>query len=566
MTFAHPHFLWLLLIVPAAMTLFYWWSARTRQKLMMQFIHARLLPNLIAGVSTTREKIRAVLLIFAAAFLIIALARPQWGYHLEEVKQRGLDIVVAIDTSKSMLAEDIAPNRLTRAKYAALDLMQQARSDRLGLIAFAGTAFLQCPLTIDDSAFRQSVNSLDVHTLPEGGTALAQAIETAEKAFSENDNFKVLVLFSDGEDQDSDALAAAKKAAEGGMKIFTIGIGSPEGELLRIKDENGNSDYVRDENGNVVKSHLNEKLLRDIATAAGGFYLPMRGAGTVDTLYAQGLAPLPKSESQEKWVKRAVDHYHWPLAIAIGLLIIEIFFPERKTDKNLRASGLKRSNPSESKASNRAPATVAISIVLILLAGGKAIASPATALKDFKAGRFAAAQKEYERLAKEDKKGDLRFLFNAGDAAYRGTNYDAALKFYTEALASQDVNLQASAYYNIGVTQFHLGEQAKDLNGVEELWKQAEKSFQNALAINKNDADAKHNLDFVQENLKAIAQLREAARQAKEAADESVRRRNYHRAFEILNQLVQHNPAAKQFEEYVKKLKEIDDIANPAQH
>ena len=565
MTFAHPHFLWLLILVPAAMLLFFWWSARTRKKLMTQFIHARLLPGLIAGVSTTREKVRAGLLIFAAAFLILALARPQWGYHLEEMKQRGLDIVVAIDTSKSMLAEDIAPNRLTRAKYAALDLMQQAKSDRLGLVAFAGTAFLQCPLTIDDSAFRQSVNSLDVHTLPEGGTALAQAIETAEKAFNENDNFKVLVLFSDGEDQDSDALAAAKKAAEGGMKIFTIGIGSAEGELLRIKDENGKSDYVRDENGNVVKSHLNEKLLREIATAAGGFYLPMRGAGTVDTLYAQGLAPLPKSESREKWVKRAVDRYHWPLAIAIGLLVVEIFFPERKADQRVRASGAKQAENSENKSSHRAPAITAVSILLISLTCGKAIGSPSSALKDYQAGKFAEAQKEYARLAAEDKKGDKRFFFNAGDAAYRGTNYEAALELFTSALASQNVNLQAAAYYNIGNTQFRLGEQAKDLNGVEELWKQAEKSFQNALAINKTDADAKHNLEFVQQNLKAIAQLREAARLAKEAADDSVRRRNYHRAFEILNQLVQHNPAAKQFEDYVKKLKEIDDIANPVQ-
>lgn len=546
------------------MITFFWWSARVRQKLMAQFIHARLLPGLIVGVSATREKIRAVLLIFAAAFLIVALARPQWGYHLEEVKQRGLDIVVAIDTSKSMLAEDIAPNRLKRAKYAALDLMQQARSDRLGLVAFAGTAFLQCPLTIDDSAFRQSVNSLDVHTLPEGGTALAQAIETAEKVFQSDDSYKVLVLFTDGEDQDSDALDAARKAAEAGMKIFTVGIGSAEGELLRIKGENGNSDYVRDANGNVVKSHLNEKLLREIATAGNGFYLPMRGAGTVDTLYAQGLAPLPKSESQEKWVRRAVDRYHWPLAIAIVLLAVEIFFPERKRPSKVNSPA---SDSAAAKHTKSRVETVTVAMLLMMLSVSHlAEASPSSALKDFRAGKYAEAQKEYERLAAEDKKGDMRFIFNAGDAAYRGTNYDAALQLFTSVLASPDVNLQAAAYYNIGNTQFRLGAQAKDLDEVEGIWKKAEKSFQNALAINKTDADAKHNLEFVQQSLKAIAQMREAARLAKEAADNSVRRRNYHRAFEILNQQVQQNIAAKQFEDYVKKLKEIDDIANPNQH
>jgi Ca-activated chloride channel family protein len=155
MTFANPHILWFLLVIPPALFAFFWWSWRVRQKLLTQFIQARLLPGLTVGISNRRQKIRLASLLFAVACLIVALARPQLGFDWEEVKQRGLDIVVAIDTSKSMLAEDIAPNRLARAKLAALDLMQQAKSDRLGLIAFAGSAFLQCPLTIDDAAFRQ---------------------------------------------------------------------------------------------------------------------------------------------------------------------------------------------------------------------------------------------------------------------------------------------------------------------------------------------------------------------------------------------------------------------------
>ena len=166
MTFAYPKLLWLLAAIPPGLLLFFWWSQRTRRKLMEQFIQARLLPDLLAGVSDTRRRWRAACLVAAVVCLIVALARPQWGYDLEGVTQRGLDIVVAIDTSKSMLAHDLAPNRLARAKLAALDLMQQAKSDRLGLVAFAGTAFLQCPLTIDDSAFRQSVTALDVNTIP----------------------------------------------------------------------------------------------------------------------------------------------------------------------------------------------------------------------------------------------------------------------------------------------------------------------------------------------------------------------------------------------------------------
>src|SRR5437016_977347 len=289
MSFANPHMLWLLLVLPPAMIAFFWWSWRKRQVLITQFIQARLLPGLTVGISGPRQKIRLALAVSAVVCLIAALARPQWGFDWEEAKQRGLDIVVAIDTSKSMLAEDIAPNRLARAKLAALDLMQQAKSDRLGLVAFAGSAFLQCPLTVDDAAFRQSVEALDVNIIPQGGTALAEAIKTALNAFKEGDNYKILVLFTDGEDQDSGAVEAAKQAAQAGLQIFTVGIGSAKGELLRIKDAKGRTDYIRDEQGNVVSSRLNEGLLRELASATPhGFYLPLTGSKTVDTLYEQG--------------------------------------------------------------------------------------------------------------------------------------------------------------------------------------------------------------------------------------------------------------------------------------
>src|SRR5213596_2147743 len=254
MLFAHPQMLWLLVVTVSLLAWFLWWAWRKKQTLVAQFVQSRLLAQLTVGVSQARQKIRLALIVFAVGGALLALARPQWGFEWEEAKQRGLDIVVAIDTSKSMLAEDIAPNRLARAKLAALDLMQQARSDRLGLVAFAGSAFLQCQLTIDDAAFRQSVEALDVNVIPQGGSALAEAIETASTAFKEADNHKILVLFTDGEDHDSGALEAAKKAAEAGLRIFTIGIGSVEGEILRIKDAKGRIDYLRDEEGNVVKS------------------------------------------------------------------------------------------------------------------------------------------------------------------------------------------------------------------------------------------------------------------------------------------------------------------------
>jgi len=431
MQFAYPHMLWFLLVLPPALIAFFWWSWRKRQYLMSQFIQARLLPNLTVGLSARRQRIRAATIVGAVACLILALARPQWGFSWEEARLRGLDIVVAIDTSKSMLAEDIAPNRLTRAKMAALDLVQQARSDRLGLVAFAGAAFLQCPLTIDDAAFRQSLDSLDVTTIPEGGTAIAESIRSALTAFKEGENHKVLVIFTDGEDHDSGAVEAAKKAAEQGCKIFTVGIGSTDGEILRYKDLKGRTDYIRDPEGNVVKSRLNEDLLREISGATdGGFYLPLRGAKTVETLYQEGLAKLPKSEREEKLMKRYHDRYHWPLALAILLLVGEFLFPDRK-----RGPRVSRALEATREANVvKASVTAALLVVALVLSSAPVLASNSGALRDYKRGQYDKALQEYQNSLQR-KSDDPRLQFNTGAAAYRAQKFDEALKRFSEALS-----------------------------------------------------------------------------------------------------------------------------------
>ncbi|MEY4385398.1 MAG: hypothetical protein RLY20_681 [Verrucomicrobiota bacterium] len=551
-----PWVLALLLVLPPALYLFLWWSARKRRELMSAFVQARLLPDLTAGLAPERERWTRRLLVTTLTLTIIALARPQWGFTWEESKQKGLDVIVAIDTSKSMLAEDIAPNRLARAKLAALDLMGQAKSDRLGLVAFAGVAFLSCPMTFDDAAFRQSVDSLDVNTMPQGGTALAEAIHTAAGAFKEGDNYKVLVLFTDGEDQDTGAVDAAKQAAESGVRIFTVGIGSGEGTLLSVRDGKGRTDYIRDEAGNPVMSKLNEKLLNDIAAAGNGFYLPLKGAKAMETLYANGLAPLPKTEEQTKLYKRYHEQYHWFLALAVLLLIVEFLLPNRARVKQASKSNV---------INGTKPVKVAAVIFALGVMALSASATPATAMKDFRAGKFAEAQKEFERLITLDKKGDLRLTFNAGVAAYRGTNYDAAITHFNNTLTAKDVKLQQAAYFNLGNCHFSQGTEAKDLDGMQEKWEVAVKDFQNAVELDKTDKDAAHNLEFAKRCVQQIVALREAAKRAKEAADSATRERNYHQAYEIMQQLLQTNPAAKQFEEFVKKLKDIDDIVTPHQ-
>ena len=564
MNFAYGHVLWSLLIILPALIVFFWWAWRERQRLMTQFIQARLLHGLISGVSPTRQKVRFVLITIAFTLLLVALARPQWGFTWEESKQKGLDIVVAIDTSKSMLAEDIAPNRLQRAKLAALDLMQQAQSDRLGLVAFAGGAFLQCPLTIDDNAFRQSVEALDVNIIPQGGTAVAEAITTALGAFKEGDNFKVLVLFTDGEDNDENAFEAAQAAAKEGMKIFTIGIGTAEGEILRIKDAKGRTDYLRDADGNAVKSRLNEALLQQIAGATeGGFYLPMRGAKTIDTLYEKGLAPLPKSEGQEKLVKRMHERYHWPLGLAIVLLLVEMLLPERR-------SPTRRVSKSQTqRAGSETGAPIVATALALFLLPVVASASPTKALKDYSSGNFTNALTEFERLlneqTKQQKPEDPRLHFNAGTAAYRATNYTVAIQHFNAVLAAQDIKLQAKAYYNLGAVHYRLGQQAEDLDKLEEAWKESAKQFNHAVELDKTNQDAAFNKAFVEERLKQIELLRAMARQAKEAADNATRQRNYRGALQIMEQLMQQaQVVAKPFEEFTQKLKQIDEIANPS--
>jgi Ca-activated chloride channel family protein len=556
MRFEHSQLVWLLLAVPPALALFFWWAMRMRQKLLTQFIEARLLSQLTVGISLQRRKLSFALLILAVALLIVTLARPQRGFDLQEVEQRGLDIVVAVDTSKSMLTADIAPDRLERAKLAALELMQTAKADRLGLVAFAGDAFLECPLTIDDTAFQQSVQALDVNTIPQGGTAIAEAINTALTAFKEKDHYKALVLLTDGEDNDSEtgALEAAQNAAKAGLKVFTIGIGTAAGDLIRVTDANGNSDYVRDEQGNVVKSHLNEPLLKQIASATGGFYLPLRGADTMDVLYDRGLAPLPKSGGTEKLVRQYHEQYRWPLAAAMLLLLAEMFLPERKREKKPAISLSKTS-----------ATIIAMLAMAICVLPNSMFASPSEALRSYQSGNYTNAMQEYERLA-EVQTNDLRLVFNAGDAAYRATNFDLAQNLFQQVTLSPDLKLQQQAYYNLGNVQFQTAKQAKDLDGLEQGFDAAAKIYERAVALNTNDVDAVFNLNFSKSAAEQVRALKEALLRAKGTADAAVQRAEFHTAFEIMQNLAQkYKIAEKQFEEFTKKLKDIDDIATPHQ-
>lgn len=561
MQFEHPHLLWLLLLVVPALAVFSWWASQVKKKLITQFVAARLLSSLTVGLSAGRQRARAVLIIVAAALLIVVLARPQIGFSWEEARSRGLDIVVAIDTSKSMLAADVAPNRLRRAQLAALDLKRLARTDRLGLVAFAGSAFLQCPLTLDDEVFRQSVEALDVNIIPIGGSALAEAILTARGAFKEgNDNHKVLVLFSDGEDNDGQAVEAAKDAGKDGLRIFAVGVGTPNGELLRTTDTQGRTEFIKDADGNAVKSRLNEGLLRELAQETGGFYLPLAGANTVNLLYERGLAPLPKSDLASQRVKRHHERYQWLLGLVIVLLLAEMFLPERKTARPAGEGALPLGNSRMSKT---------IALMALVAAPVCVRGSAGDALKQYEEGSFALAQTGYENLLLK-KPDDPRLHFNAGTAAFQGANYTTALLHLNAALTNASLSLQQRAYYNLGNTHFRLGEalDENDFEGRQKRWEEALKSYQNALALRTNDVDAAFNFQLVRSRLAELREfirLRMEARQAKRRAEDAVNRRDYGGARQIMESLSATNKAAKEFEDYTQRVRQIDEINNPRQ-
>jgi Ca-activated chloride channel homolog len=498
--FEYPRLLWLLLVVVPALVGFFWWSARQRRRLMDQFVSPRLLGQLLSGISAQHQKLRASLTIAAAALLVIALARPQWGFDWEEVRQRGLDIVIAIDTSRSMLAEDVSPNRLARAKLAALDLRKLAKADRMGLVAFAGTAFLQCPLSSDDEAFRQSVNELNVNIIPQGGTAVAEAIQSARTAFKDkSDNHKVLVLFTDGEDHDGQALDAAKEAAKEGVRIFTIGVGTPNGEQLRTTDARGRSDYIKDEGGNPVVSRLDEQLLTGIAKATEGFYLMLGGANTMDILYQRGLVPLPKAEFAARQIKRYHERFQWAIFFAILLLVTEMFIPERTKVVRKPASA-----PELTKA--------AALLLLFFLPNALMGASASRALKDYTSGKYQRAFHQFQDLLAK-KPNDPRLNFNAGDAAFQAGLYDYALRHFNSSLATEDLKLQQRGFYNLGNTHFRMGEEEKDQAKIKSNWEEALTSYESALKLDPNDADAKYNLELVKKKLEELKQQQQQQQQ-----------------------------------------------------
>jgi len=317
-----------LVLVPALIA-FFAWARRRRERALSAFVEAALLPAVAPDLDRRRRTLRAAIVTAAVLCLAVALAGPMWGFRWEAVHRQGIDLVVALDVSRSMLTTDVTPNRLARAKFALRDLVGELHGDRVALVAFAGSAFLQCPLTLDYGAFGESLEAADVGLIPRGGTALAGAIDASLEAFEgRQGNHQAVVIITDGEDHEGQVKDAAKRAADRGVKVYTVGIGTTQGEL--IPGERGA--WVKDRAGQVVKSRLDEETLKEIAVDTGGVYLHATGPslGLAD-LYRDYIDTLEKRELESTLEKRFEHHFQLPLAVAIVLLALEPLVADRRS-------------------------------------------------------------------------------------------------------------------------------------------------------------------------------------------------------------------------------------------
>lgn len=325
-----PGVLWLLACLPV-LGVGVVYARRRARRAALAFAEAPMLRRLAPGTSEGRRLARDLLRLGVLAAGVIALAGPRWGFHWEQVRREGVDLVIGLDVSRSMLAVDVKPNRLERAKLAILDLLNLLEGDRVALVPFAGTAFLQCPLTLDYDAFAQSLAAVRVGTIPRGGTALERAIDAGVAAFEgRQGKHGAMILITDGESHEGDALAAAERAAGQGIRIFTVGMGTADGELIPLEDEGGGQAFLKDREGNVVKSRLDAETLADIAEKTGGTLVRAQG-GTLDldTLFENELAALDRRELESAIERRYEARFQAPLALALLLLAFESLIGDR---------------------------------------------------------------------------------------------------------------------------------------------------------------------------------------------------------------------------------------------
>ncbi len=470
MKFASPYLLNLLWgLLPVAAILVY--GMLRRKKILAAFAHTSMLSTIIPGFDPRRRWIKAVLILLAAALAVVALAGPRMGFHWEKVKQKGVDIMIALDCSRSMLAQDIKPNRLERAKREIIDLLRMMKSDRAGLVAFSGNAILQCPLTLDHEAFNIFLKVLEPGFLPTGGTNLDAAIQTCYSGFEKDtDTEKAIILITDGESTTGDVEKTIQEMARQNIKIFCIGVGNMTG--APIPDESGG--FKKDESGNIVLAKVDESGLEKIADTTGGAYVrSVAGDMDLDVIYKDRIHNTMERKTLVSGKKKVWENrYQWFLFPAMILLLIEFFIRAARP----RSTGL-----------------FLVFAILCLLAHprpGQALSvskSVKDGIKAYQENQYEKAEKHFIDAQLEDPDDD-RLYYNIGTTAYQTKDFEQARKNFARAAKSKDADLRHKAEYNLANTAYQQGDMDDAIAGYEKLLKEF-----------PDDVQAKENLEFVKQ-------------------------------------------------------------------
>ena len=497
LTFGSPHWLWGLLALPVFAALYVWSHVRGRA-LVSKVVAPRLRGQLAGSVSVARRAVRGILIVLTLGLVLLALAQPRYGFTQQEIKQKGRDIIVAVDTSKSMLATDVAPTRLARAKLLTQDLIRLLKGDRVGLVAFAGSSFLQAPLTLDYGAVINALDELDTNVIPKGGTNIASAIATAEQAFGKAEGqTRALILLTDGEELDEDGVAAAKKAAEHGIRIFAVGIGSPEGSLIPVRSDDGRQDFVRDVSGKPVQTRLDESRLKEIAKVTGGFFV-LIGPDAAREIFQQGIEPMDTAESGVFSARQPLERYQWPLGFAVGFLLLWLLVGERRRGR---------------------PRGAAAGLALIALALAPRLQAASSGLQDYQSGNYDRARKVFERQLKSTP-DSREAQFDVGASAYKLGDFEQAISRFTGALLTEDSKLREDAAYNLGNSLVRRGEAAKDNAAKKADWKNAIEQYTEALNLDSKNKQAQENRDIVKKLLEELDKQEKQQQDKKDQKDQ----------------------------------------------
>lgn len=512
MTFAHDHLLWFLLIIPALAGLKLWVDAHGSQAERL-FTAARLRPALVIGRSLWRSWLVYAFYLLAMTCLVIAVAQPRWGEEKLEVRDKGRNIFIAIDTSRSMLARDVPPDRLTRSRLAAHDLIIELAGERVGLLAFAGRAYLQAPLTTDHDAIIESLLAFD-HTIIEwGGSNLGDLLDVTLRAIKTlpKSNY-ALVIFSDGGDADANLVPYIQKLTNAGVVIVTVGVGTEGGTLIPNPEVEG--DYIRDEAGNVIRSRLEKGVLEQLATATGGRFLTLGTQPLSRRAIQPVLDRLIEQQSADRQTSRPIERFAWPLGLGIFFLMLAWIIsalPRPAARPLVLALAVAAFVPAPSAQAAGMRETLAS----IFQSQGPA---PADALEALNKGDFKRASDLYARLLEQkgyDTAAREEMRYGLATAEHELTNYDGSVKHFSEVLHTTDKSLRARAHRGIGHTLYDQG--ARGLQQQPKItiqrWTDSLRHLEAALEIDPDNAELRENRDHV---ARLLDELRKIMKQQEE--------------------------------------------------